>query len=79
MFRLDFRVIRPGCAAHLAGNSGGGFPIGKIPTETYVVVMRKICYQHKETVPYMQSAFSESVVITRSLSSSRHLRILLSE
>ena len=48
---LDFWVICAGCPAHVAGNSSGGLPIDKMPVGTYVMVMRRICYQRKKTVP----------------------------
>jgi hypothetical protein len=66
------------CSPHLVEDSGAALPVGSTPTGTYFIIHENLS-RHSRRTPYIPSALSESVSMTSFLSSSRHLRIFLSE
>jgi len=61
-----------------AGDSDGVLPTDSRPTETCITILSHDL-EYRVWHAYIPSALSESVSITNFLSSSRHLRIFVSE
>ena len=78
MFRQAIRVTHQEFPSHSVGDSDEVLPTDSRPTETCIRVLSNYL-EYRVWQAYIPSALSESVSITSLLSSSRHLRIFVSE
>ena len=78
MYRRETREVRSTSAARFEEDIVVGFPVDRTPIETWFH-RERLSQDEGYGSPYIPSAFSESDSTTISLSSTRHLFIIVSD